>query len=117
MRRSLIIFTLTTAAILAFVITDERNATSLLDPSGTISNGQKFGVRIGDTSQAASSALRDRGFSDLTVALTDVCMGRKLGREKTLYAYDRSWRAGYVCVGFNKGQVTTISWLYNFITL
>jgi len=94
---------------------DRRNATSLLDPGGLTYSGTKFGVRTGASEKDAIAALKRWGFSDLNTQTTPWCMGRNLRTERTLFAYDRSWRNGIVCVGLDHGRVRVISWTYNFL--
>lgn len=99
--------------VLAIVFfNNDANRYALTNGAGDITEGERFGVNIGDRIEVARSTLARSGFTELfsPSELSDIAYP---WRNHYIFG-DHGWRRGTVWLEVSEGRVTRIGWRYQF---
>jgi hypothetical protein len=96
-------------------LADERTKKVILDPEGKISQGSAFGVKIGISAQDSVIALRQAGFTDLSISDSPPWFAEQPGADRYIYGYDFGWRHGVACIMLRQGKVQAVAWNFNML--
>lgn len=95
---------------LSIFIGDELSRAAIFDSSGYVTEGEAFGVRVGDGEPSVKRRLVLLGL-EVHGPEKDRFCGDIRG-DKFYYGFDRSWRQGVICVGIIGGRATSIVWSF-----
>lgn len=78
-----------------------------------ISDGGRFGIRIGDTEASVRSRLTRDGLTFYEKSADLNCGANRLDQSSVIELYgDSGWRGGVICVGYRNGIVQQVAWNY-----
>jgi len=117
MRATGIILTLLIAGLLMFVLIDDFRRTAVVGAQGHIETGARFGVEVGMPREDVTEPLSRRGLRPVeNLEPEHSCHGRDYTPQHQVDVWhDDTWRRGVICVVSLGGQVTDISWVYNWM--
>lgn len=114
MSRSIILFCLIFLASVGLVlfIGNDSNRYALTSAKGTIIDGNRFGISIGQSIEEAREILISKGFTEtFTPSGLDEIGYEEIDR----YIFsDSGWRRGNIWLEESDGVVTKIGWSYQF---
>lgn len=99
---------------IAFAIlfaSSERNRAALLSQEGFITEGSKFGVSVGQTTESAATTLRRANWQYIETKNGGYCYRHVYSTAtKVVVFFDESWRKTTFCLGTKDGHVISIQW-------
>lgn len=95
------------------------------ESNGIIDDGERFGVTVGSSVEAARFALQRRGWREDSRDVVDAvdaagwrCRGRERQADEQLLMFtDPSWRTGTICLYISGERVRTMAWMFNPLTV
>jgi len=108
-----------TAAVLVMGIfvflADARTRRVIFDPRGQITQGEVFGVGVGDSAESSIAALRRAGFTRITISRQPPYFVNAVVGDEFIYGYTFDWRHGVACLMIKNGKVQAVAWDYNML--
>lgn len=98
---------------------DERTQLLLTNNRGTITEGERLGVSVGDSWSEANASIRQRFdvsyslWSDERDGFTHVSDAPVLAGRAEVHYRDRSWRNGVIVLEVVDGVVAAVHWNYS----
>ena len=97
---------------ISIFLSDARTRKVIFDPRGQITQGEVFGVNVGDSAESSATALRRAGFIRLTSSRRPPHFANPVGDE-FIYGYTFDWRSGVACLMIKNGKVQAVAWDFN----
>lgn len=80
---------------------------------GTVAEGSRFGVSIGESYDNAQTSLQSQGYRLFASEMGGLCVFKRFDTTHTVRAFAApGWPAGTVCLVEHRGKVSEIVWAF-----
>jgi len=96
-------------------LADARTRKVVFDPRGQITQGEVFGVGVGDSAESSVTALRSAGFTRITISRQPPHFVNTAIGDEFICGYTFDWRHGVACLMIKNGKVQAVAWDFNML--